>query len=88
MIFLFAFLQSIKSIYGSVIFFHLSLKVECFTIGAFELESKFAVAIDLPLGGSAVSRVASNVAAFLGTCEVLKYELNLLFIYHVKAAPS
>ena len=77
----FGFLNSMKPIYGSFIFFHLPLKIQCLTIDAFERESQLAVAFDPALGGSAVSRESSNVTAFWGTFKFLKCEFRLLFVF-------
>jgi hypothetical protein len=57
---------------ASKIFFHLPVKVEFVTVGGFEREFHLAVVIDLPLDGSAVSHVASNVTAFWGTCKIFE----------------
>ena len=56
------------------------LKVNFVAICAFERENQSAVALDRPLGGSAVSRVASNVTAFWWTCEVFECEGYLLSV--------
>ncbi len=67
--------------YASKIFFHLPLKVKFATVGGFEREFHLAVAFNLPLDGSAVSRVASNFTAFWGASKILKWELRPLFVF-------
>ena len=68
-------------------FFSLSLKVECVTVGGLKREFHVAVALTLPLHGSAVSRLAIKETTFLGTCKVFEWELNLFLSLHVVAAP-
>ena len=53
-------------------FVSLSLKVECVTVGGFEREFHFAVALNLSLDSFAVSCVASNVTALWGTSKIFK----------------
>ena len=73
--------------YEGFIFRHLPLEVEFITVFSYERELHFAVALTLSLRGPAVSCVASNVAAFLGTFKILKCEFNLLFVLNVVSAP-
>jgi hypothetical protein len=73
--------------YAGFIFRHLPLEVEFITVCSYERELHIAVTLTLSLRGPAVSCVASNVAAFRGTCKILKREFNLLFVLNVVAAP-